>query len=357
MNYRRYIRLLFLIFLSILLFLIIFNILIDPFDIFHVPKIKKINYIKPDKARNERVTKIVGLKLEKGSINSVFLGSSRVNSSISEEYFKKISKKTAKNMGMNALSHDETFKIANNIILIHPEVKTIYVGLDFFRFLEENKDNKRNVNLSDTKKLTVTELNPLVLSFNTIQASFNTLRDNLRYRDTKIKVDKGPYFKKKLADYKCNYNNAKLAVSEIEKLKNFKSEMEQKGYKVVYYTNPTHVLDLSLIKQMGYWDVYKAWKRNLAQRFDYIDFNFVNDKTAEPVDENTEYFLESSHSTKKMGEVIIDNLISKNNDYGINITKGNVRKIEILNEQELEKWEKSNPDWVIEIKGILKNDI
>lgn len=51
-------------FITILIVLISINVLVNPFEIFNIPKIKRFNFIKPDKERNQRITKIVSLKPE-----------------------------------------------------------------------------------------------------------------------------------------------------------------------------------------------------------------------------------------------------------------------------------------------------
>lgn len=355
-KYLKYNKKLLLIFFSFLFVIIGFNVFIDPFCIFNTPSITHINKIKSDKNRNQRITKIVKLKINKQPLEAVFLGSSRVNSSIDEECYKKLTGKNTSNLGMNALSHEETFKIAYHTILIHPEIKTIYIGLDFFRFLERNKDNKRIVPLSNDKKLTLSEINPLLFSFNTTVASINTVSTNVKKKKIKNQ-NKTNYFIKKLKQYSGNYSNAKLAESEFEKFKNFKDEMEIKGYKIVFYTNPTHITDLSLINQLGYLPLFNKWKIKLAENFSFIDFDFANEITEEEVNQNTKYFSECSHSTTFMGELILDNLINKSNNYGKEITKENIAIHNNENAKEIKVWEEKNPDWLEKIKGIANEKV
>ncbi len=361
-KWKNYNKSLLLLFFGILIFFIGLNVLVDPFDIFKIAKIKHFNLIKPDAGRNQRITKIVSLKLEKMPLDSVFLGSSRVNATISEDYYSQITNGLrTKNLGMNALSHDETFKIAKNTVLIHPEIKTLYIGLDFFRFLEKNKDEKRDVILSDNPKLTISEFNPIILSFNTIIATFNTINANLRKQKvvhTNLKEERINYFINKLNQYSNNYKNAVLAEEEITKLKSFKENMEKEGYKVIFYTNQTHAIDLALIDKMGYMDVFDKWKKSLAQNFEYIDFDNVNEITTESVDENTKYFSEMSHGTYNSGNIILDCLLLNKNNFGIKISPNNVNLIIKQNHYLLNKWEESNPFWMNEIKkAILKYEV
>lgn len=339
-------------FITILIVLISINVLVNPFEIFNIPKIKRFNFLKPDKDRNQRITKIVSLKLEKRPIEAVFLGSSRVNSTVSENYYYEKTGKIAKNLGMNALSHDETIKIAQNVVKIHPEIKTIYLGLDFFRFLEKIKDNKRDVIISNNPQLTISEFNPLILSFNTTLASFNTVIANLRYKENKT-TNIPQAFKTKLKQYAKNYSNAQLADNEILKIKAFKTDMKYLGYDVVLYTNPVHVLDLILIDKMGYLPLFFEWKEKMANEFEYIDFAVVNDLTAEKVDDNTKYFAESSHATNLTGNVIIEKLVFNSNNYGISANSSNIKIINLKSKKDITKWLSANACWNQEIEKVL----
>ncbi len=351
-KWRKYNKKLLSIFFICIFITIFFNLLIDPYNIFNIPKIKYINKTKTEKNRNQRITKTVGLKLETKQLESIFLGSSRVNESITEDYYTKLTSKYTKNLGMNALSHDETIKLAYNSISIHPEIKTIYIGLDFFRFLEKNKDDKREVPFSDKKELTLSEINPLILSYNTTLASINTLKNNIIPQKTNN--DKQEIFLSKLKQYAGNYTNAKLADEEFSKLKNFEKEMNEKGYNVVFYTNPTHITDLVLIKKMGYLPLFNKWKVKLAENFNYIDFDFANEITTEEINKDTKYFIECSHASNLTGALIIDDLINKSNKIGKQISIRNIEMHNKENQLNIEKWEADNKFWVEKIEGIVK---
>ncbi len=359
MKYNYYNKKLITVFLAALIIIAAMNVVVDPYYIFKSPLINKFNKFKPDAGRNHRVTKIISFKLKKQPVDSVFLGSSRVSASISENYFYKITNgKVAVNLGMNALSHDETIKMAKNIVKIHPEIKTIYVGLDFFRFLEKNKDNKRAVSVSSNKNLTMSEFNPVILSFNTTVSSINTILKNVLYKEKKSKINYVNHvFKSTLGYYGGNYYNAVLCESEILKLKKFKSDMEKDGYKVVFYLNPTHAMDMSLINQLGYLPVFEQWKISLADNFNYVDFDWVNSLTGESVGSDTKYFAEMSHPTSLFGHIILDCLLFNKNNYGIYTTKRNVRNNLSEQRKALKKWETENPEWEYEIRKVIDNAV
>lgn len=353
-SWEKYNKKIFCLFIGILLGLIFFNVLVDPFNIFNTPKIKCFNAKKTDADRNQRVTKIVNLKLDKAPLYSIFLGSSRVNATISENYYSELTKYNTKNLGMNALSHSETIKVANYVILVHPEIKKIYVGLDFFRFLEKNKDEKREVVIPKTTKLTIAEINPLILSFNTTLASINTVKANLFPKKKKQEYNPKPEFIRIINQYAKNYQNAQLSVEEIKKLKKFQDDMNKKGIEIIFYTNPTHAIDMALIDELNAISEFNQWKIEMANHFDYIDFDFINELTTETVDKNTKYFKESSHGTKKMGEIIVNYLVLENNQYARKINNKNIKNYIISDYKQIKNWKKNNSNWIDIIRKAIE---
>ncbi len=342
-------------FFAILLILALFNIIVDPFSIFNLVNIKNFNELKPDKNRQQRITKVVELKLEKKPVDVIFLGSSRVDKAIDTEYFYNLTGKNAKNLAMNALTNSELIKIAKNAHAIHPEIKTMYAGLDFFRFLKYQADDGRTVNMTLNKNLTISEFNPLVLSFDTTIASVNTIIANIKHKDNASKEDPTGIFEYRLKQYSDSYKDMELSTIEIQKLANFKKEMQKKGVEVVFYLNPTHATDLQLIKEKGGQKVFEEWKRALAQNFNYIDFDIVNDATGENIDQNTKYFYESSHSTTEMGKLVINRLTRLTDDpYGKKVDKKNIN-VHLKNaDKALIKWSMSNENWANKVKKIAK---
>ena len=77
-----YIKRLLLVLFSLLFVVSLVNFLIDPFNTFDVIKAKGFNYYKPEIKRQERLTKVVNLKLER-HLDTIFVGSSRVSWTLS----------------------------------------------------------------------------------------------------------------------------------------------------------------------------------------------------------------------------------------------------------------------------------
>ena len=194
-------------------FTILFNYIIDPFDIFKFIKKTGINYNKPCISKQERITKIPQLKLNKDKIDIVFVGSSKTQWWLNIPYYSKISGKNIISMGLSASSLQESIIMAENSIFLHPEIEKIYFGLDFFSFSSNFYTTAINIERVTEKKLTKKEIMPLLLSFDTLKYSMLTLfyniKDNSVQDNTEISIDENPkaehYFKETVKKYDRDY--------------------------------------------------------------------------------------------------------------------------------------------------------
>ena len=72
--------------LCVLFITAMINLLVNPYNIFGVPACK-LTYLKPESKTQERVTKLIGIKFDQRKLDSIFLGSTRVDTAIAKDYF------------------------------------------------------------------------------------------------------------------------------------------------------------------------------------------------------------------------------------------------------------------------------
>lgn len=164
----------------LLSFVFLFNYFIDPFDVFHTKN--KFNNYKPLIDQNHRLSKIPELKLDKNKINAIWVGSSRVGYGSNEKYERQSLKQNIKNLYINSCSFYEAITMAKNAIQIHPEIKTIYFGIDFCS-IGKNIEKIDALKSISTTKLTKEEILPLILSLDSFENSFKTFYKNLKKRE------------------------------------------------------------------------------------------------------------------------------------------------------------------------------
>jgi hypothetical protein len=110
------------------------------------------------------------------------------------------------------------------------------------------------------------------------------------------------------------------------------------------FISPSHVIHWLLVQRMGLWPRFQQLKRELvkinideARRvgrdpFPLWDFSGVNSVTVEPVppdgeDEHMEWFWESVHYKAALGDVILENVLARQersgviDDFGVNLVQ------------------------------------
>lgn len=366
-KYRSFYKRILITTISILLLVSIFNIVIDPYIVFHSP-ILKISNLKPEAKRQERMTKITEFKLDKRKIDTVFIGTSRVDWVFDKDYFKKTTGKNASNMGIVGMNFDEYMNFTKAIIKIHPEIKNIYLGLDFYIFNKNVIDNQKHEGFNKNPRLTTSELATVLFASDTTVSSFITISKNLHCKDLVKMYDyngliyefanpntKG-LFLYVVRNYIDRFKNYEIDNNTYEKLKDLDFYCKQHNIKLHIFHTEGHAVDLATVYIGGYWDIYTQWKRDLTKVADIYDFYYVNPYSTETLKPKMKYFYDSAHGTQTTGNLMIDKMVLNKGDYGRLNTKDNIENLTNQDTKNLEKWLKANPDWVKNINKIKKDE-
>lgn len=121
------------------------------------------------------------------------------------------------------------------------------------------------------------------------------------------------------------------------------TEVCRKGTTTRLFISPIHVRQLLLIRELGQLGLYLSWKARLATMVSQLqerdcavkltDFSVISEHTSEPFPEpgdrqhRMQWYWESSHYNHRMGHMIIDRLLTKEEgrlDFGITVTADNV---------------------------------
>lgn len=363
-NYKKYNKTILTTLFIVLLMFVLLNFIVDPFYIFKIISIENFNKYKPEIKRQVRVTKIIDLKLTKTPVNAIFVGSSRTDGSFDPEYYKKLTGETAKNMAMQAISNSESIKLIKGCLKIHPEIDTVYLGVDFFRFNKREANSTKTINISDNPKLTLQEFNPVILSFDTIYSSVATVISNAQgvkqMQSNGLGVvlpnpDIQASFDHRLAQYKETYKDYDLSIDEINKIKDFSEYCNKHKINLVLFINPIHTSQIDVIYEAKAWNSFLRWKKELAKIRPFYDFVYVNPINSEKINPNMKYFFESSHCTSHLGNLEIARMVGKIYNYGLIVNSKNVDSLNSQNTKALMKWRNDNPALVKRIEE-LKGD-
>ena len=341
----------------------VINYIIDPFDIFRVFKKERINLNKTCLSKQERMTQIPALKMNKDKIEIICVGSSKVDWWFNPYYVSKISGKSVKSLAMSSSSLKESIIMVENALIIHPEIKKIYFGLDFFSFSSNYYDTAVDIEKINTVKITKQELLPVLFSFDTLKYSFTTVKDNILSEKPYNKYDVEPlknpkalhYFEQTVKKYDRDYySDYSLNTDAISALKEFQKFANERNAEVIFLFTPSHIIDLLNINEHSLTDVYGKLKILLAKNFDYYDLSSINEYNTEPISVDMKYFRDAVHATRYLGSFIEQSLFVKKNNSAILLTKDNVEKYVKDEEIKFNKYIEENPQTVNQIKEWIK---
>jgi len=319
---------------ALLSFVFLFNYFIDPFDVFHVKN--RFGYYKPFVDQNQRLSKIIELKLDKREINAIWVGSSRVGWSSNEEYETKVLKSNIKNLYINGCSFYEALTMVKNAIKIHPEINRVYFGIDFSMMGKNIEKNDSLKPITSKNILIKEEILPLVLSLDSLKNSFKTFNKNLKNKK-KLKEEYGfeKQFNKRVYKafknsinqyYEEFYKNFEFDDKKIEDLKEFINWCNNQNIEVKFFVTAMHGAERVLIDNTENYDSFYKFKEKLANIQPYYDFAIMDKYTTEKINPYIECFNDAVHVYPFLRKKITNKLFGLNEDFGYWVTKNNIKK-------------------------------
>jgi hypothetical protein len=345
------------------------NIVVDPFSVFDRPQFYGFNKVKPELKRQERLTKVFYLILNKKKFDTIILGSSRVDYGFDSEYYFKKTGLNSYNSGIKATGVGDGLEIVKKLIHKNSNLKQVLIGVDFFAF---KKPPEYLINLKD--QMISTKLNDfasILLSLDAVECSINTILYNLKtpniniYDKNGLKIMKNDHNAYNEALYEVGaYMNDELFYKNyvpdskgFNDLKELKSICHKNNIELIVFVNPINVAQLQAIKTSNNWQNYKNWKKNLSYITPYYDFSGFNSVTTEPLNKNMKYYIDSNHYLKNTSHLMIDAIINPqkrifHKDFGIYINSANVEQSNAKLDKDYNEWSKKNQILVKKIKAI-----
>ena len=321
-QYKKYTKLFSFTFVFLLAVVVCLNYFINPYNIFKQRFLVQ-SLLKPEAKIQERLTKPIGLKIDKRKIDAVFMGSSRVDLGINKNDYKLLTGKEAEVIAIGGLQYNEIEEMTDIALKIHPEINNIYIGADFQTFTKDYENiNDNRVLITKNPKLEMSEICSSLLSVSTTGNSFWTIIKNVigverrmfysdGYKHIFVNPDIQDDFNATIYEYTTTYNNFELSEEKINEFSNYVKELKKQGKNVKIFIMPTHITLQNLIDKTGKRNQYNQWQRKLAEIDDILDFNYENKYTTEEINPEMQYFFDGSHSTHKFGKLIIEDLLNK----------------------------------------------
>ena len=357
-KYRKFNRRILITLICVLTIVAIFNFVMDPYNVFMSPDLG-FNSLKPDAKRQERLTKIIGLKLDKRKLDSVFIGTSRVDWPVNKQHYKEVTGKETESMAVVGMGFDEYLELARLCAKIHPELKKIYLGLDLYTFNKNYKDNQKHIPFNQNLHLTTQELATVLFAGDTTVSSFITLSRNTfatkdkskiytrmgtthRFRNEQIET----FFQYAWRKYYEHYDGYVFNEENYDKLRLLKYDLKKQGIDLVFFHTPGHITDIDVIYENNMWDTFTKWKKDLTKISDIYDFYYYNEVNSCAVTPDIQNFTDAAHASDIGGKMMIQTLTNNNGTYGRLNTSENIDKYTKQDLKNLLIWRKQNPYWV-----------
>lgn len=354
----------------------LFNVAIDPYNVLNSPTFSGINVLKPEQDKQNKLFKAVEVMRFKPKI--ILLGSSRIVLGLNPEHPSLLNGNNTYNLGIPGVHVYELRRYLEHVIVNQPNLKQVVIGIDFFMFNDFNKNSFQvQENLLEKTAIPLQDLLNIVFSLEGFEASKTTIALNRKASDLTPYYLNGMRDNKKTDESNDNketmksiflkgikrylndsnyYKNYSLNVSLTE----FKKVIDicrDRNIDVKVFISPEHTTQMEAIRVAGLWSVFEEWKRQVSTITPVWDFAEYNKITTESINNEMQYFLDSTHYRKEVGDKILNRVLSyqqepESDDFGVLITPENIESHLAKIRANREVWTRSNPDVVKLVQQI-----
>ncbi len=375
-SYQRYSLYLLGLFLIQSIFFSGFNFLIDPYGIFNTPAMVGINKIKPEKRKQVRLFKAIAVARLKPQM--VFLGSSRTEFGLSTSHPVLRQFQPAYNLALPSPNMYEVRRYLEHAIA-NNQLQQVVLGIDFFMFnvflantpdFNENRLEKTEITLQDTIN-SIYSIDVLLASLVTVRHNHQKPNgldyfypDGSRTENRDIIFGNQPMRKIMRAGLQQNTFLAKqnparryqLSQKNLNELQTIVNLCREHQINLKIFISPAHATHWESIRVGGFWPVFEQWKREIVKIYPIWDFSGYNSITTEPISDDMKNYLDSSHYTQAIGNLILNRIFQTNqekvpSDFGILITPENVESHIQRIQQDRAVWAEKHPE---EVKFVQK---
>lgn len=328
--------------------IISFNLVIDPYNYFEIITIPNINV---DKVVAKGKRRQVFDRLSDSKPDTLILGTSRSLMGMDTSQFE-----DAAGLVLNASFERATFGEIYGYFqyaLKQHCPKQVILNLDFFSFnaylesLEEYNEiaglmlGQSQQSIQNKKKLkALVSMDGLIKSIETIRYNVQSqsnphLTDRISPLEKFTRVERSlletnVYFPLPLK--KFEFSNSDLNIDTFQYLQEIVDTSRSNNIDLKLVILPMHARQMVLIKEIGLWPKFEAWKRRLvelAPPFKLYDFAYFMPENMESphLDKNIQWYDESLHFKMALGEKVLHHITAHPSDeFGIILSKENLEQ-------------------------------
>ena len=352
-----------------------FNFIVDPYDIFRHNQWWELNLTKPEKLSHDRLYKTIDIIHLKPEI--ILLGSSRMKQGLNPNHPALSQDKKTYNLGIEGVNTYELLQFLKHTYVNQPNLEKVILGIDHFMFNEFIKlqDSFSENRLSKTRIIPTDIVNSL-LSQDAILASKRTLTknsnlpqktQNLTYGDNGFFPHRRPQdgqtkwrFRniiKQYFDFHTQYTLSEEGLNNFEAIVEF---CHQHNIELIVFISPSHATQWEALRVTDRWESFEQWKQKIVDITPVWDFSGYNSITTEPIKEVMTNYVDNSHYTPKIGELILNRILSHDlsqvpQDFGVLMTPENIYNHLANIRVDREKWAENQPNEVQLVEAIKRN--
>jgi hypothetical protein len=355
-----------------MLFVGAFNFIVDPYDIFNTPNYFGINHSKPQKDNNDRLFKAIDVTRIRPIV--ILMGSSRAKQGLDPGHPALGTYKPVYNLAINGPNTYEVFRYLQHAISNQENIKEVILGIDFFMFndflknqpsFSEERLEKQHISLPDATNA-LFSLDTLWVSLDTANSSLNEPNKDVAYGENGFMPNRNANdgktkwrFNQSLNLYFTLHANYKFSDKYLSDFKALVNLCKQHNIILKVFISPAHATEGEAIRITNQWKTFEQWKREITKITSVWDFSGYNSITTEPIKDRMKNYVDNSHYSRKIGDLILDRILSYQeekvpNDFGTLLTSDNIEGVLKKNRINREVWAKNNPQDAQLVKDIKR---
>ncbi|MGJ0493406.1 hypothetical protein [Aliarcobacter cryaerophilus] len=263
--------------------------------------------LRKDEALAYRTKKYV--ELNKFKPNTIILGGSRVHY-LNPKDLEKYTQDRVYNLGLQFATLEEQYYFLKHSLENFP-INNVLIGLNFYTFDENFKDNSSDFNRAIFEKgfnsfyklkhyleIPLFKYLNYVIPNNDKNPYYENGAISFYHQEQVIKNnDKSYMWESTLEHYRKTYQNYNvIGNSNLEYYKKIVELCKEYNINLKVFTTAVHSSQLKLIEETNTLDLFDIWKNEIASIFPFWDFMTENSVTS-----NEELYIDSSHIKQEFG--------------------------------------------------------
>ena len=341
----------------------VFNWAIDPQDIFDTPNYLGLNHQKVKKDNNDRLYKATDIiRLQP---TTLIMGSSRTKQGINPDSPWLSDRESIYNLALNGPNFYEIKEYIEHALYVQPDLQEIILGVDFFMFNQDlaNQPTFKASRLN-TNWYSMGDLATYLFSVDAITSSWQTIQASRQIPElaTKTQGENGFLpnrnsqdgeniwrFHQSIKLYYQLHSDYEFSESYWADFQEIVSLCQENQIKLTVFISPAHASHWEAIRLTGRWAIFEQWKKDLTAMVPVWDFSGYNSITSEKIAKSMENYVDNSHYTPQIGEMILQRIFGNSadnipSDFGVLLTPQNLNQhLEQIN-RDRKQWRINNPE-------------